>query len=358
MPNSGTLGDLLIGWIGDQFRSAFEPIGNAINEYAEAPNRAAEIQADAATEAARLQTDASDQAIAGYRDALDRAIAAQTGASDQAMDLYSDTTRNALTMLRDQYEQGRLDYAPYRETGLNALARLRDLQYQPFDESRFRASPGYGFRLDQGLKAIEQSALARGGMLSGNTLKEMQRYGQGLASDEYNNAFNRYQTEFSNRLLPLQYLTNMGSNAAGNSAQLSQGYGSNAAGTMMTGAGNIGSTLLGTAGNLGNLYMGGAGSIGNLLTGTAGNLGNLKLNTANARAAGLENSQQAKMSSYIAGMNLLSNLLGTGYNMWQGNNILNNLRPNQQPQYQQEPSKPINWNDLEDVLGRTTSYAD
>ena len=59
----------------------------------------------------------------------------------------------------------------------------------------FQSDPGYGFRLSEGLKAIEQGAAARGGLLSGNTLKASQRFGQDLASQEYGNAFQRFQQE-------------------------------------------------------------------------------------------------------------------------------------------------------------------
>lgn len=46
-------------------------------------------------------------------------------------------------------------------------------------------SPGYQFRLDEGIKAIDRSASARGLVRSGATAKAVQRYGEGLASSEY-----------------------------------------------------------------------------------------------------------------------------------------------------------------------------
>lgn len=53
------------------------------------------------------------------------------------------------------------------------------------------ADPGYKFRLDQGTKALERSAAARGGLFSGKTGKSLQDFSQGLASQEYGNAYNR-----------------------------------------------------------------------------------------------------------------------------------------------------------------------
>jgi hypothetical protein len=59
-------------------------------------------------------------------------------------------------------------------------------------------------------KALERSAAARGGLLSGGTGKALQRFGQEMGSQEYTNAFNRYQAERQARLSPLQSLTGMG----------------------------------------------------------------------------------------------------------------------------------------------------
>ena len=98
-----------------------------------------------------------------------------------------------------------------------------------FGMDQFNADPGYAFRMSEGMKAIERSAAARGGLLSGSTLKGITRFGQDTASNEYTNAFNRYQTERQARLNPLQSLMGMGqtsSNAlTGAAGSLGQGIG-------------------------------------------------------------------------------------------------------------------------------------
>jgi hypothetical protein len=76
--------------------------------------------------------------------------------------------------------------------------------------SDFEADPGYGFRMSEGMKALERSAAARGGLLSGTTLKGAQRFGQDLASQEYQNAFNRYYTARNAQLNPLQGMLGQG----------------------------------------------------------------------------------------------------------------------------------------------------
>jgi hypothetical protein len=115
--------------------------------------------------------------------------------------------------------------APFREAGLTAQNRLMTLlgleggeagaadygRYaRDFGMSDFQADPGYGFRMSEGMKALERSAAARGGLLSGTTLKGVQRFGQDLASQEYQNAFNRYYAARNAQLNPLQGILGQG----------------------------------------------------------------------------------------------------------------------------------------------------
>jgi hypothetical protein len=127
-----------------------------------------------------------------------------------------------------------------------------------FGMKDFEADPGYAFRIKQGIKSLEQSAAARGGLLSGSTLRGITDYGQGAASQEYGNAYQRYQTNRANQLNPLNGILGMGqtatnnvSNAAGN---LGQGL---AQGAAATGAANA-SSYMNTGNALTNALSGGA----------------------------------------------------------------------------------------------------
>lgn len=129
---------------------------------------------------------------------------------------------------------------PFRQAGLTAQDEILNLLglsedrgpgygslAQPFGAKQFQADPGYAFRQAEGMKALERSAAARGNLLSGGTLKGIQRFGQDLASQEYQNAFNRYQVERAARLNPLQSLMGAGQSSAnvltGAAGQLGQG---------------------------------------------------------------------------------------------------------------------------------------
>jgi hypothetical protein len=145
---------------------------------------------------------------------------------------------------------------PFRQAGVNALPELVSAsRYDPFTMERFQADPGYGFRLKEGLRAIENSALARGMGQSGATLRGLTRYGQELGAEEFTNAFNRYQAERAARLNPLQSLTGMGQTAAN---------------TLSNEAGQYGQAQAANAAAMGNIRASGYINTANALTGALG----------------------------------------------------------------------------------------
>ena len=145
---------------------------------------------------------------------------------------------------------------PFRQAGVNALPELvAASRYTPFSMEQFQQDPGYAFRMREGLKALDRSAAARGGLLSGNQLRGVTQFGQDLASQEYTNAFNRYQAERSARLNPLQSLTGMGQTATN---------------TLSNEAGQYGQNMAANAAQMGNLRASGYMNQANALTGALG----------------------------------------------------------------------------------------
>ena len=141
--------------------------------------------------------------------------------------------------------------APFREAGVRALPELEAAsRYTNFGMDQFQADPGYGFRLSEGQKALDRQAAARGGLISGGALKAAQRYGQEMGSQEYTNAFNRYQTERQARLNPLQSLAGMAQTSTGQLGQAGQ--------AMATGVGEAGAAA---AQARASGYMGGANAL-------------------------------------------------------------------------------------------------
>ena len=110
----------------------------------------------------------------------------------------------------------------------------------------FKATPGYDFRKQQGIDAIDASAAARGGLMSGKTLQDLTTFGDGIASQEYGNYMQR-----------LGGMTDMGMSAAGMQA---------------TAGNNAAAGVSNALGNIGNAQAAGAIGQGNALAGMFNNL--------------------------------------------------------------------------------------
>lgn len=189
------------------------------------------------------------------------AVAASTIYSGYAAGKAADTQADAMDRASErEYRQYQEDVArqkPFYDVGVNALPELVSAsRYEPFTMDKFQADPGYAFRLKEGQKALERSAAARGGLLSGGTGKALQRFGQEMGSQEYTNAFNRYQAERTARLQPLQSLTGMGQSTGQQIGQQGQQVASNISNNMGSAAAARASGYVGTA----NALTGGLGT--------------------------------------------------------------------------------------------------
>ena len=197
-------------------------------------------------------------------------------ASKSAAKTQASAANRAADLQQQQFERQVELQEPWRQAGITALNKLTPLatEYTPFGMDQFQQDPGYAFRMSEGMKALERSAAARGGLLSGGMLRGAQRYGQDLASQEYMNAFNRYQAERNARLNPLQSLAGVGQTATNQLGQAGQAM-----------ASNVGQALGAAA--------------------------------------------QARASGYVGGANALTQGLGTYLNYQQGQNYLNARFPQQ-----------------------------
>lgn len=160
---------------------------------------------------------------------------------------------NSSKSLKQAYAQAKREYIALKNqqgegnTNPNAGALMKnfdmeaykqDPAYTPFVNSleELQATPGYQFRYEQGMDAVNNSAAAKGGLLSGRQMKAVDQYSQGFASTEYENAWNRaqqaYQNAFSrdttnknNTFNRLQSMANNGQQAAGQQGQWDYGSG-------------------------------------------------------------------------------------------------------------------------------------
>jgi hypothetical protein len=143
---------------------------------------------------------------------------------------------------------------PFREAGLEGQNRLLSLlglgkdqtaadfgkyasaEFTPEQFKNYQ-DPGYAFRMSEGIKALDRSAAARGNLMSGAQLKGINQYGQDLASQEYQNAYNRFQTSRTNTLNPFASLAGVAQSSA-NTLGTAAGQLGSQIGSNIIGAGN------------------------------------------------------------------------------------------------------------------------
>jgi hypothetical protein len=131
--------------------------------------------------------------------------------------------------------------------------------FRSFGQSDFQKDPGYDFRMQEGQKALERSAAARGGLQSGGTMKALTRYGQDFASNEYQNAYNRFNNDRSNRFNRLSGIAGVGQAANSQIGQAGANY-----------ANQVGQNTMGAANAAGAAGIAGANAWGGALSGIAG----------------------------------------------------------------------------------------
>ena len=217
---------------------------------------------------ADIGANAASGAAASQAQAAEEAAQLQANATTQAAGLESNASQYATNAQLAMYGQQQQNIQPFIQAGQQALPQLQSMAANPaqfsFTQQDFQNNmdPAYQFDLQQGQQAIQRSAAATGQLMSGGTLKDLTNYAQGMASNEYQNSYNRAFNTFSynqnNAFNRLASLTGMGQVGTGQAAQAGQ-----------SAASNIGGIATGTANSLSNLYTGSANAIGGYMTGAA-----------------------------------------------------------------------------------------
>jgi len=159
-------------------------------------------------------------------------------ASRHAANTQADSAKAAQQLQLDMFNRNKQDLAPWMQSGQKGNEALMNFLglggggfdpnapgVRPFGVQDFQQDPGYQFRMNEGLNAVLNKRSAIGGLNSGNTMRALEDYGQGMASNEYQNAFNRYNQGQQNIYSRLSGISNTGANSAAGIA----GLGANAA---------------------------------------------------------------------------------------------------------------------------------
>lgn len=271
------------------------------SDQAKAAKQAAAIQAQTAAKNRKLSEVWTKLSLDDLDSSLDEALGAiDTGAGElrgalgRSLNQLGAGERGALSEL----DQGAAAFQPYSSTGTQALSQIAAfLGLQGPEAARaaldgFQTSPGFQFRMDQGTQALDRSASARGGLYSGAAGKALTEFGQGLASEEYNNTLARLMELAGMGFQGATGIAGIAGDRANTRAKFSGARADALLGTggaMADIGGNRASAILGTGQNRANVRTGGLSAI----TGANTQQGQAQaggiLGAANARAQGAGN---------------------------------------------------------------------
>lgn len=161
-------------------------------------------------------------------------------------------TQAGIDEQRRQFDLTRQDQMPWLDAGRDNLAQLQRLNSG--DMSAFTQSPDYQFAYDQGMQALDRSAASRGNLFSGGQQADLMQFGQGLATQNYNNYYNRLAELAGIGQTAATNLGSFGQNTANSLAGLYQNMGNNRATSYANNANIWGNTLNGIAGSVGDWY--------------------------------------------------------------------------------------------------------
>jgi hypothetical protein len=178
--------------------------------------------------------------------------AINANAADKAAEAQQKSVADSNALLKYMYDDTKAMNEPWRKAGTGGINRMADLMgvsgntgasgygdfARKFDmQTDYLEDPGYRFRLGEGTKALERQMAARGGLYSGKALKDTQDYVQGMASQEFGSAYDRWRTNQTDQFNRLASLSGSGQTATSQTGAAGQNYG-NQAGQNIIGGGN------------------------------------------------------------------------------------------------------------------------
>lgn len=159
----------------------------------------------------------------------------------------------------DEFQQTQKNEQPYLNAGSDALTALEHglgigtddgskgygALMKKFTAKDYHQSPGYQFQLNQGNQQLLNTSSATGGVNSGNTLKALTQYGQGLANQDYQQADNNFTQRQEQEFGMLDTVAGSGQNAAANLGALGNQAAATAGQDIMSGANGAAAGLVG-----------------------------------------------------------------------------------------------------------------
>ncbi|MGH9505229.1 MAG: hypothetical protein ACRD20_20440 [Terriglobales bacterium] len=234
----------------------------------------------------------------------------QVSAAEQAAQLQKQEADNALDFQKQEWSTQQQNEQPWLNAGNAGISNLLSLLnsgpgglLEKYPGGAFTAptldqaknEPGYQFAEQQGEGALQNSAAAKGGLLSGNTLEALNNYAQKFGEQDYSNVYNRAQSTYD---------TNYNVWNTGNTNSINRLL-------ALAGMGQTANSQLGTEGQQ-----------------AASNVGNIDLTSGAQQGQDLNNAAAAMASGYVGSANAWSGALGGSTNnlmqLAMMNQLLNN----------------------------------
>lgn len=265
--------------------------------------------------------------------AAEDAAQTQANAADQAAQLQYKESQDALNFQKQQYGDSQSELAPFLQSGAGALSNLDyllgisqpsalngtatgtpggtaiNLSATPntslggfgsllsaYPGGTFSAPtlaqaeqmPGYQFQLQQGNQLLQQSAAARGNLLTGGTAEALDAFGQGLAQSNYQNLYNQalqayttnyntWNTNQTNEYNRLAALAGMGQTTATMLGNLGQQASNNVTNNDLSTGQIVGQDYQNAGAANASGIVGSANAWGGAVNGIGSNLSNLAL---------------------------------------------------------------------------------
>lgn len=222
--------------------------------------------------------------ILGQR-AAGQAAGAQSNAAMMSAIIQAQQAEAARQQQQQMFDKAVELQEPFRQGGVGATNRLADLYgtsgrtgaagYGSYAEmpsiNQLQMDPGYQFRFEQGMRGVNASAAARGGLQSGAALKAATEFGQNMGTQEYQNAYNRFMANRAQAAEAMAGLAGRGAGVAQGLGNQAVSTGANIANTMLAGGQALGQGLENMGQARASGYMGGASALSQALQAPAQN---------------------------------------------------------------------------------------
>lgn len=197
---------------------------------------------------------------------------AQMSAADKARELEQKNQQAGIDFQTNEWQQQQKAEQPYQDLGRTSANAYSELLNNPFTAPTLeeaKQTPGYQFNLESGTQAINENAAATGNLMSGNTGVALTKYGQGLATTTYQQAYENALRQYMTRLNAAGQGTNIGLTSTGQLGQFGQSAANNLSHLYLTGGEQQASQINNKGAAQAAGYIGSSNAYSNMFNGIA-----------------------------------------------------------------------------------------